>query len=76
MRPVFSVIEHLHHDRTVADDAVAGRFTCAGETVELGPEPDWWSGDLPADEEWRIDWVKFYYGLDLAHAYRTTGDER
>jgi uncharacterized heparinase superfamily protein len=76
VRPVFSVIEHLHRDRAVADDAVAGRFTCAGETVELGPEPDWRSADLPADEEWRIDWVKFYYGLDLAHAYRTTGDER
>ena len=76
MRPVFSVIEHLHRDRGVADDAVAGRFTCAGETVELGPEPDWLGADLPADEEWRIDWVKFYYGLDLAHAYRTTGDER
>ena len=76
MRPVFSVIEHLHRDRAVAEDAVAGRFTCAGETVELGPEPDWRSADLPADEEWRIDWVKFYYGLDLAHAYRATGDER
>ena len=76
MKPVFSVIEHLHRDRAVADDAVAGRFTCAGETVELGPEPDWRSDGLPADEEWRIDWVKFYYGLDLAHAYRTTGEAR
>jgi uncharacterized heparinase superfamily protein len=76
VKPVFSVIEHLHRDRAVADDAVAGRFTCAGETVELGPEPDWWSAAVPADEEWRIDWVKFYYGLDLAHAYRTTGDGR
>ena len=76
MKPVFSVIEHLHRDREVADDAVAGRFTCAGETVELGTEPDWLGAVLPADEEWRIDWVKFYYGLDLAHAYRTTGDTR
>ena len=24
--------------------------------------------DLPADEEWRIEWVKFDCGLDLAHA--------
>ena len=48
----------------------AGRFTCAGETRELGTEPDWLGADLPADEEWRIEWVKFYYGLDLAHAYR------
>jgi uncharacterized heparinase superfamily protein len=76
VRPVFSVIEHLHRDRAIADDAVAGRFTCAGETVELGPEPDWQCADLPPDEEWRIDWVKFYYGLDLAHTYRTTGDDR
>jgi uncharacterized heparinase superfamily protein len=76
VKPVFSVIEHLHRDRTVAEDAAAGRFTCAGETLELGTEPDWLGADLPADEEWRIDWVKFYYGLDLAHAYRTTGDTR
>ena len=76
MKPVFSVIEHLHRDRAVAEDAVAGRFTCAGETLELGTEPDWLGADLPADEEWRIDWVKFYYGLDLAHAYRDTGDTR
>ena len=76
VKPVFSVIEHLHRDREVAEDAAAGRFTCAGETLELGTEPDWLGADLPADEEWRIDWVKFYYGLDLAHAYRTTGDAR
>jgi len=76
VKPVFCVIEHLHRDRAVADDAVAGRFTCAGETVELGPEPDWRTAGLPADEEWRIDWVKFYYGLDLAYAFRATGDER
>ena len=76
MRPVFNVIEHLHRDRAVAEDAIAGRFTCAGETVELGVEPDWLGAELPADEEWRIDWVKFYYGLDLAHAYRTTGEQR
>ena len=34
------------------------------------------SADLPEDEEWRIDWVKFYYGLDLADAFRATGDRR
>jgi len=76
VKPVFSVIEHLHRDRAVAEDAAAGRFTCAGETLELGTEPDWLGAGLPADEEWRIDWVKFYYGLDLAHAYRITGEER
>jgi uncharacterized heparinase superfamily protein len=74
VKPVFSVIEHLHRDRAVAEDAAAGRFTCAGVTVELGTEPDWLGADLPADEEWRLDCVKFYYGLDLAHAYRTTGE--
>ena len=54
----------------------AGRFTFGGETRELGLEPDWLGADLPEDEEWRIDWVKFYYGLDLADAYRSTGDAR
>jgi uncharacterized heparinase superfamily protein len=76
VKPVFNVIEHLHRDRAVADDAVAGRFTCTGETLELGTPPDWFSDALPADEEWRIEWVKFYYGLDLAHAYEASGDER
>ena len=42
--------------------------------MSLGLEPDWLDADLPEDEEWRIDWVKFYYGLDLADAYRATGD--
>ncbi len=54
----------------------AGRFSFAGETRSLGLEPDWLHADLPADEEWRIDWVKFYYGLDLADAFRATGDRR
>jgi uncharacterized heparinase superfamily protein len=75
MRPVFCVTEHLHRDLAVADDVVAGRFTCAGETRELGVEPRWLA-DLPGDEEWRIEWVKFPYGLDLAHAHSVTGDGR
>src|SRR3954463_4929442 len=73
-RPGHCVIEHLHRDRALAEDVAAGRFTFAGETRELGLEPDWLNADLPADEEWRIDWVKFYYGLDLADAYRARGD--
>src|SRR4051812_15739666 len=73
-RPVFCVNEHEHRDRELADEVAAGRFTFAGETRELGLEPDWLNADLPEDEEWRIDWVKFYYGLDLADAYRSTGD--
>ncbi|MEA2324263.1 MAG: hypothetical protein QOD81_4113, partial [Solirubrobacteraceae bacterium] len=75
-RPVFCVIEAAHRDLEVADSACAGRFTVAGVTVDLGPEPDWMGAALPADEEWRIEWTKFYYGLDLAHAYRRTGEER
>ena len=76
MRPVVCVIEHLHHDRDVAEAVAAGRFTHAGETRALGTVPDWLGADLPADEEWRIEWVKFYFGLDLAHAWATTGAAR
>jgi uncharacterized heparinase superfamily protein len=75
-RPVLCVNEHEHRDRELAEDVAAGRFTFAGETRELGLEPDWLHADLPADEEWRIDWVKFYYGLDLADAFRSTGERR
>jgi uncharacterized heparinase superfamily protein len=75
-RPVLCVNEHEHRDRELAEDVAAGRFTFAGETRELGLEPDWLHADLPDDEEWRIDWVKFYYGLDLADAFRATGDRR
>jgi uncharacterized heparinase superfamily protein len=76
MRPVVCVIEHLHRDRDVAEAVAAGRFTHVGETRTLGNAPDWLGADLPADEEWRIEWVKFYYGLDLAHAFRATSEER
>ena len=76
MKPVVCVTEHLHRDRAVAEAVAAGRFTHAGETRELGRTPDWLGADLPADEEWRIEWVKFYYGLDLAHAHRETGEAR
>ncbi len=75
-RPVYCVNEHEHRDRALADAVAAGRFTFGGETRELGLEPDWLGAELPEDEEWRIDWVKFYYGLDLADAYRSTGDAR
>jgi hypothetical protein len=75
-RPVFCVIEGAYRDRAVADEVSRGRFTHAGTTLELGLEPDWLGAQLPADEEWRIEWVKFYYGLDLGHAYAETGAER
>jgi uncharacterized heparinase superfamily protein len=74
--PVLCVTAHEHRDRERAEAVAAGRFMHNGETRELGTEPDWLHADLPADEEWRIDWVKFAYGLDLAHAYTSTGDER
>jgi Heparinase II/III-like protein/Heparinase II/III N-terminus len=73
-RPLFCAIEHLHRDRLVADAVRSGRFTHCGITRRLGVEPDWLDAALPDDEEWRIEWVKFYYGLDLAHAFRETGD--
>ncbi len=76
MRPVVCVIEHLHRDRELAESVAGGHFTHVGETRTMGREPDWLGAELPADEEWRIEWVKFYYGLDLAHAYWTTGAER
>jgi heparinase II/III-like protein len=75
-RPVFCVIGHAYRDRGVADDACRGTFTFAGETVDLGPHPDWVGAALPADREWRIEWTKFYFGLDLAHAFHDTGDAR
>ncbi len=75
-RPVLCVNEHEHRDRALAEAVAAGRFTHVGETRFLGAEPEWLTADLPADEEWRIEWVKFYYGLDLADAFRATGDRR
>jgi uncharacterized heparinase superfamily protein len=74
--PVLCVTAHEHRDRDRADAVAAGRFTHNGETRALGTEPDWLHADLPADEEWRIDWVKFAYGLDLAYAFTVTGDAR
>jgi hypothetical protein len=73
-RPVFCPILALHTDAAVADDAVAGRFRHAGVTLDLGLPPDWSVDPYPADEEWLIEFSKFYEGLDLAHAYRRTGD--
>jgi hypothetical protein len=68
------VIDHLHRDLAVANDARRGRFTHAGVTLDLGRRPDWCGGGLADDEEWRIEWVKLYEGLDLAHAFVVTGE--
>jgi heparinase II/III-like protein len=75
-RPIYCVTEHLRRDRQFADEACEGRFTELGTTLELGVPPDWTDAAFPVDEEWRIAWAKFYFGLDLAAAFREAGDER
>lgn len=74
VRHVFCVVEQAYRNRLIADEVIEGRFTHIGITLELGLEPDWLSENLPADEEWRIEWSKFYYGLDLAYAFGHTGN--
>ncbi|MFN0281123.1 MAG: alginate lyase family protein [Kineosporiaceae bacterium] len=87
-RAVFCPTRERHRDLGVADDARRGVFTCAGERRDLGdgtdlgaaagpdrPAVDWHDPRLPDDEEWRIEWSKFGWGLDLAHAFAVTGDE-
>ena len=66
--PVICMVEHLHRDRAMADAVREGRFTHLNLTLELGHDPDWRSPAPLEDVEWRIEWSKFYYGLDLAHA--------
>jgi hypothetical protein len=75
-RPVFCVVEGAYRDRAVADRVCRGRFDHQGIALDLGVEPDWLGAALPADPEWRLEWVKFYYGLNLAWAFRETGDRR
>lgn len=74
-RDVVSVVDDAHRDLQVARDACAGRFTHAGTTLRLGTRPDWLASGT-ADEEWRIEWVKLYEGLHLAHAFEQTVDRR
>ncbi len=73
-QPVVCVIDHLYRDVAVADAARQGRFTHAGVELELGRRPDWTNGGLADDVEWRIEWVKLYEGLALAHAYSIAGE--
>jgi hypothetical protein len=73
-RQVFCPIEESYRDPTVADEACSGRFRYAGATLDLGLPPDWRTGGLADDEEWHIEWSKFYFGLDLAHAFTVTRD--
>lgn len=74
LHPVVCVIDALHRDVTIADDVRRGRFTHAGVSLDLGRRPDWLHDGLADDEEWRIEWVKLYEGLDLGHAFGVTGD--
>jgi len=73
-RAVWCVVEREHRDIAVAAAARDGRFLHHGVELDLGRRPDWRGGGLPGDEEWRIEWVKLYEGLDLAHAYQVTAD--
>ena len=73
-RQVFCPIEASYRDLGLAADVLAGRFRYAGVTLDLGLPPDWRTGGLDDDEEWHIEWSKFYFGLDLAHAFSVTGD--
>jgi hypothetical protein len=73
-RQVFCPIESSYRDLQLAADVLSGRFRYAGVTLELGLPPDWNTGGLEDDEEWHIEWSKFYFGLDLAHAFSVTRD--
>lgn len=73
-RPVWCAIEQEHRDLGIAAAALAGRFLHNGVELDLGRRPDWVHGGLPSDVEWRIEWVKLYEGLDLAHAFEVTAD--
>src|SRR5215207_2713010 len=73
-RPVFCVVGHAYRSLSVAEAVCAGRFTHAGVTLDLGVEPEWLTAPFPEDAEWRIEWSKFYYGLDLAFAFGETGE--
>lgn len=74
--PVFCIVEDQYRDLSIADGLCEGVFKIAGVTLELGTKPDWLTAALPEDEEWGIEWYKFYYGLDLAHAFAVTGDAK
>ncbi len=73
-RQVFCPIEGRHRDLQVAADVLSGRFTYAGATLHLGLTPNWLLDGLADDEEWQIEWSKFYFGLDLAHAFSVTSE--
>ena len=75
-RSIVCVVAEQHCKLRVAEDVCAGRFTEGGVTLELGLDPDWQRAGLADDPEWAIEWSKFYWGLDLAHAFHATGERR
>lgn len=76
-RSVFCVIDALYRDTDRANDVALGIFDIAGQKLDLSTTPTWIDNPaFPADDEWRIEFSKFAYGLDLAHAYSTEFDRR
>ncbi len=73
LAPVICLVDHLYRDLSLARDATAGRFTHFGTALDLGRHPDWLA-EPTTDVEWRIEWVKSFEGLHLAHAYAATGE--
>lgn len=56
-----------------ANDILANRFTYTGETFEFEPAFSWKSNPS-SDKEWQIAFHKNYFLIDLAQAYRHTGE--
>lgn len=73
-REIFCVIEKSYQNLSIAEDACQNTFTNAGLRLKLDAI-DWTKNPLPTDEEWHIEWSKFYFGLDLAYAFNITCDE-
>ena len=59
-----------------ARDALAGRFSMLGETRELGVPVAWDRPDLMQALLWKTHLHEFPFALDLALAFRATGDAR
>ncbi len=74
-REIFCVIEKAYQNISIAEDACLNIFTNAGLRLKLN-SIDWTKNPLPSDEEWHIEWSKFYFGLDLAFAFNETGDKK
>lgn len=63
------------HHLEQASEVKLGRFRAIGEVHELGRQPDW-RRNPSADAEWLIAIHKLPFLLDLAQAYRLTGEDR